>query len=906
MRVGLICILVGLLASWGCTSSSSDVGAAGSGGSGGGAGTGGTAALTWPPDATVYFDQYGIFHADCETDEDCTMALGYFHARDRFVQMDLQRRLSTGRLASVVNKPIVEAAGLLEPLINTASENRALYSTREGRPAEEALVEGTDERTRRVLEAYAVGVNQWLDDVRNDRNGAIWPAEFGSVALDYEPEDAPDWTPQDSFATVLTLVGGLTNDEGTQFASEAARQAINDNDRYLDLWSLEPIKKSPVLAEGTYPPVLASAKAKKKGSSAPSVLRRRAKSALAKHRADLEAGNAAIRRLFPAAESSGADVGSNNWVLGPSKTENGNAFLSNDPHLTLTQPSTWYIAHLDSKTNGSGSLHTAGVTLAGIPTPVIGHNEDIAWGATNTGLDFTDVYIEELAKNAQDEPIGVVFDGEVVEFIRVDFTLDFSDGSSETRPLLFVPHHGPVREIDAENNVAFTLRWTGHDIATDANYLLGMATATTVQEARSALESVTSLGQNWVVIDNQGNFGWFPYNRIPKRTWAENLDLDDPNEPFPWLPIPGNTSAYEWDDYFDYAELPQTFNRENGYLITANSDHTGASFDGNPTNDGFAPQQTDNIAAGYRTARIVELIEATDEHTRATNEAAISDVVSMIGRDMVPKILEIANDPQTNLTANGQKIVNALSAWSFTCETGLTGNDPVNSPLAGPTQVMESSGCTAWHEVLRDIDEALAQDEPTKSFPAFVTYFSIMDTSRLKAGDVYWDDVTTEGVVETKYDIIGKAFNESGDTLVGDFGEDETAWPWGKKHGFRLESLLASLSSLFDAYSNPPGGEEFYANRGGRLTVDVANSGSSGIHGSGPSTRFQCEGTEPIQCTVQLPGGQSSHTSSDNYDDLLQLWLSRTPIELLFDIEQVKAEAVETFNLGSRGNSPPL
>ncbi|MBT8480871.1 MAG: hypothetical protein HKP36_04730, partial [Myxococcales bacterium] len=107
MRVGLICLLVGLLASWGCTSSSSSAGAAGSGGNGGGAGTGGTPAPMWPPDATVYFDQYGIFHADCETDEGCAMALGYFHARDRFVQMDLQRRLSTGRLASVVNKAVV-------------------------------------------------------------------------------------------------------------------------------------------------------------------------------------------------------------------------------------------------------------------------------------------------------------------------------------------------------------------------------------------------------------------------------------------------------------------------------------------------------------------------------------------------------------------------------------------------------------------------------------------------------------------------------------------------------------------------------------------------------------------------------------------------------------------------------
>ena len=84
-----LCLLVLGLSIAGCGDDSN--------GGGGTAGAGGSAGnLEWPPDATVYFDEHGIFNADCSTDEDCTMALGYYHAFDRFVQMDIRRRFSTG------------------------------------------------------------------------------------------------------------------------------------------------------------------------------------------------------------------------------------------------------------------------------------------------------------------------------------------------------------------------------------------------------------------------------------------------------------------------------------------------------------------------------------------------------------------------------------------------------------------------------------------------------------------------------------------------------------------------------------------------------------------------------------------------------------------------------------------
>ena len=181
--------------------------------------------------------------------------------------------------------------------------------------------------------------------------------------------------------------------------------------------------------------------------------------------------------------------GSNNWVVGPSKSMSGNSLLSNDPHLGMTNPATWYLAHLDAKINGSGQIHTSGVTFAGVPLVIIGQNEDIAWGAT-TNFDMTDVYVETL--NAAGD--AVIFQGNEVPIIKKSLTLNFPDGGSETAELQFVPHHGPVLPKADDADPMMTLRWTGTD--TDVNFLTELALASDINEAKIALENVTTVCQN--------------------------------------------------------------------------------------------------------------------------------------------------------------------------------------------------------------------------------------------------------------------------------------------------------------------------------------------------------------------------------------------------------------------------
>ncbi|MGB5222083.1 MAG: penicillin acylase family protein, partial [Polyangiales bacterium] len=345
------------IATVGCSSSDSAPG--GSGGAGGGS----IGDLEWPPDATVYFDEYGVFNGDCATDEDCAMALGYYHAFDRFAQMDIRRRFATGRFAGILEPSV---AGLLS---DNFADLRALFSTREGEPAEDALYAQTTPKTKALLDAYAVGVNKWIADVQNGENGATWPREFTHPLITYDPADIPEWLPQDCVAAVLALVENLTNDESVQINAGEARAAIADDAKFSDLWARRPLEESSILPLDWTPPSPPTASVTQTGTP----LYRRADVRPVMQRLQRKLAQFdALREMILGPGLADEEVGSNNWVVGPARTTDGNALLSNDPHLGMTQPATWYVAHLDATTNGTGEIHTAGMTFAGLPWVIVG------------------------------------------------------------------------------------------------------------------------------------------------------------------------------------------------------------------------------------------------------------------------------------------------------------------------------------------------------------------------------------------------------------------------------------------------------------------------------------------------------------------------------------------------------
>ena len=123
---------------------------------------------------TVVRDVAGIAHIRAETVHDLFMAQGFVHAQERMWQMEVWRHISAGRLAEMFGESQLDT----DRFIRTLGWRQA---------TERDLAAMTPD-ARAVLDAYAQGVNAWLDQERDSLGLAF-------LLTGTKPEP---WTPLDS------------------------------------------------------------------------------------------------------------------------------------------------------------------------------------------------------------------------------------------------------------------------------------------------------------------------------------------------------------------------------------------------------------------------------------------------------------------------------------------------------------------------------------------------------------------------------------------------------------------------------------------------------------------------------------------------------------------------------------
>jgi penicillin amidase len=754
-------------------------------------------------------DRFGISHIYASNTHDLAMAQGFVHAQDRFWQMDFWRHIGSGRLAEMFGKSQLET----DKYLRTMGWSRIA----------KVELEQLSEETSRNLQAYADGVNAYLQT----HQGSTLSLEYAILKLtnsNYQPEP---WKPIHS----LTWGKVMAYDLGRNLEREIERTVLLQRLPLDKLESLFP-------AYPTNLPVILPDYSKKHTetlySPSPDLVQ-----AIAPTLATLASPLTAISDLLG---STSDGVGSNSWVISGKRTATGKPILANDPHLGVQMPSIWYEIglHCVSKTS-SCPYNVTGFAFPGVPGVVVGHNDRIAWGVTNLGADVMDLYVEKINPA---NPNQYEVNGKWVDMQLVAETIQVANDKSVVQNVRYTRHGSILSDVqpklqkltsktpvDVPPKYAVALRWTALEPSQLIESVTELNLASNWQEFRTAARKFDVPPQNLVYADVDGNIGYQTPGKIPIRRQGDGR-----------YPVPGWNDDYEWLGYINFEKLPESFNPELGYLVTAN----------NPVVDADYPHLiTKDWVYGYRAKSIEKAI------ANLTHPISITDIQNIQGNNhnlhahkLISILLAIPFQDK-----HLESALQVLKQWDYQLEK--------DAPGAAIFEVF-------WKHLLVD---TFHDELPETYFPTGGDrYMMVVSNLVEQPNHSWWDDIKTKDR-ETRNDIFKRAFAKAITELENTFGKDPKSWNWGKLHQitFRNQTLgksgIGAIEMLLNRGSFPTSGngETINANRWkANKSYEVSDI---------PSMRTIFDLSNLNNSVTINSTGQSGHAYHPHYDDMIPLWL---------------------------------
>ncbi|WP_136656828.1 penicillin acylase family protein [Nitratireductor sp. XY-223] len=768
---------------------------------------------------TIARDQNGVPHISGATMDDVFMGLGFAHAQDRLWQMEVVRIAAQGRLSELFGETTVDSDIWLRSM--------GLYE------ASKASYELLSDDTRAAVDAYSAGINAWLS--REGRTFASkLPPEF--VILGHTPEP---WEPAHTIAALKMM--------SVTLAKNAADEVMRLSFARLGYSSQDIAELLPLLPSDN-PPPLPDLTALLELSSGPLQI----------------SGKEEDRDALVVPHQDRTRKGaSNNWVISGSRTESGQPILANDPHLSLSAPSIWYLAHLRVEAD-DGVRNFIGATTPGSPLVLLGRSDTLAWGLTNTGSDVQDIFIEKVNPDNDGEyltPDGWQAFGSAEETIKI------RGGSDERVFTRRWTRHGPVLpptyldigQYLPDNTVA-ALQWVAlapDDLTMNAG--LKALEASSVEQFQAAMSSYVTPMQSMVIADASGNIGLIAPGRVPIR--------DPLNAVMGRAPVPGWDATYDWKGTIPFSRLPRQNNPPIGAIGTANTKIVGADYPYLLTLDWEEP---------WRQERVDELIvNNRTPQTFAMSRDAQADVRSLAFADIGPKMLALVDGRDDVDVA----AVATLKAWDF--------------------EMVRDSGAPlifmAW---LRESMIGIYSDDLG---PAFDRWFEARGNVMLNLLDGktqrdWCDDGTTPGK-ESCGDILAASLDRAVADLKERYGADRDKWNWGAAHksagAHSPFSEVPMLNSIFDVQVDSPGGP-FTLDRG---KTRLADPDTPFINASGSSFRGIYDFEDLDKSTYIQTTGQSGNPFSRHYRDFAVPWSDVEGITIPSDPALYEPDIVGTWQL---------
>ncbi|MEV0982779.1 penicillin acylase family protein [Brevibacterium sp. NPDC049920] len=827
---------------------------------------------------TVQRDARGVPTITAARADDLLFAQGFVHAQDRFWEMDFRRHMTSARLSELFGESQVPT----DTFLRTLGWHRTAQAEVAALPAEE----------RGYYEAYAAGVNAYLEE----RSGGGLGLEYSVLGLQNRGYSPEPWTPADSVAWLKAMAWDLR----TNIEDETARALLAgdlDPERIADLYPGYPFDEHPVIlaeepsgagiGDGEVPqPAGAPAEPAQPGGGTAD--HREPGSAAAYPEAGALFAACGLAEILAEVDAlvggQGEGIGSNSWVVSGEHTATGGPLLANDPHLGASLPSVWTQMQLRcSEVTPDCPFDVAGFSFSGLPGIVIGHNAQVAWGFTNLTTDVADLYVERVDAD------GYWRDGEKVPFETREETLRVA-GGEDVEITVRTTGHGPIvsgltpeftgiaaspptgadagagpgagagtsagESTDAADDWsgehALSLRWTALEAGTTAQAIFALNRARDFSDFRAAAALFDVPAQNLVYADVDGNIGYQAPGRLPIRGAGDG-----------WMPQPGWDSAYDWQGFIPFSELPVEYNPDSGIIVTANN----AIVD-----DAYRHPLSRDWDYGDRAARIVDLLDeavAAGPVTGADLAAIQLDTVSPVAAPLQRAYAE--------LTVDDPDVTEALELLA-----GWDGRNDADSAAAAYANVLFDRVTAA---LLATQGTDIPRDDQSR-------IALVLDQLLDDPGSPWW--------AGDRDALLRTAAAEAHTELVELQGEDPAGWSWGELHALTLthgsfgESGIAPIEALFNRGPYPVGGGSGVVNAtGSDLDAGFATT-------TVPSLRMVIDVADWDDSTWQNLTGASGHAFHPHYTDQAEPWAAGVQDRWAWSTAAVDTATEDTLTLRPR------
>jgi acyl-homoserine-lactone acylase len=499
--------------------------------------------------------------------------------------------------------------------------------------------------------------------------------------------------------------------------------------------------------------------------------------------------------------------GSNEMLIAPSRTAMHAPIAVIDPHLSWYDQFRFYQVRIYA-----GDFNVSGVSILGVPIPSLGHSRYCSVAMTTGGPDTSDIYEEEVNP---DNPRQYRYDGQWRDMDVLKDKIGVKDGDKVVwKDVEFeYTHHGSIMcpVVARQNGKAYVMAIPYMNEVGLTDEIYEMMTARSLDEIKKALGHLQLMAQNIMVGTVQGDIYYVRNGRVPVRAKGVN----------PSRPVPGNTSANEWQGLHPFSDLVQLTNPPSGYMHNCNVTPAGMMKDSPLTPEKYSERPY--------------LYNASNEAPRHQRAYMMTDLLDAADKVTLDQAIDIAFNPQVWHAELWQ--ARLKTAWERAPDSAKTPDATAVYELIqkwNRRSDADSEGALAYYAFKKGLGRSMARDlEPRPSLPREQPVEALQKAAAWLKENF--------GSVNVPY---GKYFR------VGRRGGDAT-WPVGG-------------GSLADAGMATP------------RAITFSEAGKEMVGHQGQTSTQIVVLTNPPQSYAIIPLGESDHKESGHFDDQAQKLFSKS------------------------------